>query len=293
MVEHELALHAEPPLPAPLPKHGEPPVGRLPEIVVSAPRLVPLAPDRTPPKPVIAAPRRRLLGTRRGSEGQPGRGPRGAGCLWWILLPCALLALLLAMSHHHHHENQTQTSVHPATPPGTGPTNPGQLSGVGLPNTAPGNVPVPAVRMVLTVDRSALGPGATHRELRSLSQWLTEHERPTSRFRVLDGSGLSRPVTAGSVGYAHLRPLGDARGLATRWAATSPAGTVPVSVVVGDAAPLKIFGGKTAAIALRPGAENAQLDEADPRRANMVAAAVARNVIAATGAREATGSAGG
>lgn len=287
-------LPDELPLPAPLAEPGplalpsalpSPELSRYPR---RPPRLIPPPPDRRPPAEPAGpgdAGRGGAARVRRGIDVATGRAS-GLGCLWWLLLPILAVIVLAATHHdrHHHPASPPASTAHPVVPPGQ--VRPGGLDGVGLPDTVGGNVPIHPVRLVISLDRARLGPRAEHRELGALGAWLAGHERVESRYRLLRAGRLSAPVTAASLAGARLVARPDGRGLATAWLDGTPPAVTPISIALSGARPLSARTGASTSIALRDGAPAGHTDEADPRRARSIAAAAARVVIAATGARE-------
>jgi len=92
------------------------------------------------------------------------------------------LSIFVALLGGHHHGHGTSPQ------PGAAETGMARissgLSGVGMPTTLPGNVPVRPLRIVVVLG-GALMPQAQAREIHALEGWLSGHVNPATRLTVV------------------------------------------------------------------------------------------------------------
>jgi hypothetical protein len=155
-------------------------------------------------------------------EAHPGGSGFGRCRRWgrWLAALAAIsgLLVLFALLGDHHHHSAPQPSL-------AGP-KPG-LSGVGMPTTLPGDIPVKPLRIAIV-----LGSGLTRheqaREIHTVETWLSGHVNPATRLTIVDavdrlttptltpstwGSTLPDRSFHGSPVDVLRRKLGNGRGL--------------------------------------------------------------------------------
>lgn len=100
-------------------------------------------------------------------DGATSRRGRGR----WLGLLGAISGLLIffALQGDHHHG----TTPHPG------------VSGVGMPMTLPGNVPVKPLRIAVVLG-DGLTPQAQTREVHTLESWLSDHVNPATRLTIVN-----------------------------------------------------------------------------------------------------------
>ena len=227
----------------------------------------------------------------------------------WIL---GLLAAVLLFASNHGHSSSTVPVTHNAAPAavesqGVRLTRSGlavspailpahhaldaSLAGVSLPGTGTGNRLLPPVRLVLALPAA---PSPRERaDLTALAGWMQGHEQVGTLVRLLIAGRPPRmtpPVSPGALVdalTAHAASWDTAR----RWltSRTPPEAASPVRLAIGVGTPaprLPFKGVKTGSVQLESGAPIPSSEVADPRRAHAITAAIALQIIDATGQRE-------
>jgi hypothetical protein len=199
----------------------------------------------------------------------------------------------LVRSPSHVSATMTRTATPraiPTIPKGYGASS---FAGVTLPNTGGGRLPLHPLRLLLVVDNQA---DLARVDLATLGSWIGSHERRGSLVRILVGGGLHRelsaPLSASEFAAMQLTLVRTGR-QAQKWLrarvrararAEHPTRLV-VDVGYRPHAP-RIRGASIGAIRLVVGAHVPSATTADPRRHDGIAAALALQIIGATGQSE-------
>lgn len=215
-------------------------------------------------------------------------------------------AVLIALLDHGHHPTPhpvtppirppvPQSSVRPSTPATPhvlpNPSAPSSLAGVTMPNTGGGSLPLHPLRLLLSVDNPTSVPRV---DLHMLGSWIASHERRGSIMRLSIGRGgrklLSVPLAPAELVGAPSTLAGTAR-QAQRWlaAGTHTGAQRPVRLMIDIGVDPTVPRLGTAArktIRLEFGTPVPSASAADPRRHDSIAAAVALQIIQATGQSE-------
>jgi hypothetical protein len=210
-----------------------------------------------------------------------------------LALPLALLALLSSSDD----ERSTRRAAQPPARPAADLANGLSLPRVGMPSVRSAPAKVPQVRVALVLDRT-YAPAALRRELRALSAWLQTNHAPATRVSLIDArsgrasaplraadlararSRRARPGTTAAVRAAFARRQGR-RLLVTLGSTVTPPGAVSTLRVA--TRPGAGTGSRSQLRLRRGGRARATIDE---RRANALAASIARAIMAISGQRE-------
>lgn len=213
-----------------------------------------------------------------------------------LLAPAVAIAALADQGHHHPTPTNTPAnqgvpvlSARPTSSTAAALSRGGpHFAGVTLPGTGGGSRPLHPLRLLLVFDDRA---DLQRADLAQLGQWLALHERRGSVVRILLVGGRHERLTAPAL-PAKLAPTlslatGDNR-RAARWLrARGPRGTrrpVRLTIAIGAPPPeLRLRRSRNSSVRLRDGAPVPSRSTADPRRKDAITAAIALQVIAATG----------
>jgi hypothetical protein len=224
---------------------------------------------------------------------------------WLGLIPVLIVTGLILVISNMGHDSSRPATPHTVQPshapaktlvlaaPHAPPKAPvaSLLAGVSMPNTGGGSLPLHPVRLLVNVDSSADVPRV---DLGVLGSWIASHERHRSIVRLSTGRGARRLLSAALL-PPELKPMpstfaGTER-QAQRWLrAGAYAGAerpVRLTLDIGSRPrglrPREVRRG---VIRLTPGAPVPSATAADPRRHDSITAAIALQIIKATGQSE-------
>ena len=209
---------------------------------------------------------------------EPKGGRNHAKLAMFALATLAALLILLTLADGHH--SRTNAPVQPVAPAPASTSNqppvanthrahPAGLSGVGMPQTIPGNTEVKPLRIVMLL--GDIGHAAEVREQNALDGWLAAHANPATRITV-----LNRADTPTAVDSAFT--VGRGQPLLVTLDATTPAALPPRTSVLNLTS--RVGAATPTAVALAPAQTTAM--NIDTRRPRALAATVARSVISLT-----------